>query len=217
MTTPEYPHTLPPHARLLARLLGRDDEAGRARAARVLDATDGAAGLLAAPRSLLVSAGLDGRQADRVRAAMALASSAALASTSDRRTRHGRKSVVAMLRPVLLALAHEELHAVHLAADGTFLGRQRVAKGGVSALSVFGREVLGPALEARATHLVLAHNHPSGLSRPSPEDFALSRRVLQAAEVVGLTLVDHMVFARDGVSTAMSPPRWHMLSSGDAA
>jgi DNA repair protein RadC len=197
-------------ARLLARLIAREDDDLR-QAARVLEALDGAAGLVRATRARLMAAGLDARQADLVRASLDLA--AAVQAARATRGRLDRAGVVALLRPELEALENEELHAVHLAADGTFLGRVRIAQGGLSALSVFGREVLGPALEARATHLVLAHNHPSGMSRPSMEDFALSRRVLQAAEVVGIQLVDHLVFARDGVSSALSPPRWFAIPS----
>ena len=201
--------------RLLARLIARDglDDAS-ALAARALVSLEGLAGLVRATRARLVAAGLNARQADLVQSALALASSVAAARLP--RERIDRAALVALLQPTLEPLAREELHAVHLAADGAYLGRVRVAQGGLSALSIFGREVLGPALEANATHLVLAHNHPSGLSRPSMEDFALTRRVLQAAEVVGIQLVDHLVFARDGVSSAMSPPRWFALQSADA-
>jgi DNA repair protein RadC len=201
--------------RLLARLIARDgvDDAS-ARAARALESLEGLAGLVRATRARLVAAGLSARQADLVQSALALASS--VAAARQPRERLDRAAVVALLQPTLEPLAREELHAVHLAADGAYLGRVRVAQGGLSALSIFGREVLGPALEANATHLVLAHNHPSGLSRPSMEDFALTRRVLQSAEVVGIQLVDHLVFARDGVSSAMSPPRWFALQTPDA-
>jgi DNA repair protein RadC len=202
-------------ARLLARLISRDaDDDAHLRAARALEALDGLPGLVRATRARLVAAGLNARQAELVKSALALTASVAAARTS--RSRLDRAAVVALLRDELEPLECEELHAVHLAADGAFLGRARVAQGGLSALSIFGREVLGPALEANATHLVLAHNHPSGLSRPSMEDFALTRRVLQAADVVGIQLVDHLVFARDGVSSAMSPPRWFALQAPGA-
>jgi DNA repair protein RadC len=198
--------------RLLARLIsgGGTDDAS-ARAARALASLEGLTGLVRATRARLVAAGLNARDADLVQSALALAAS--VAAVKPARERLDRAGVVALLQPHLEPLEREELHAVHLAADGAYLGRVRVAQGGLSALSVFGREVLGPALEANATHLVLAHNHPSGLSRPSMEDFALTRRVLQAAEVVGIQLVDHLVIARDGVSSAMSPPRWFALQS----
>ncbi len=47
------------------------------------------------------------------------------------------------------------------------------------------------------------HNHPSGDPTPSPEDVALTRRVADAAEVLGMPLVDHVIVAPSGQYTSM--------------
>ena len=57
--------------------------------------------------------------------------------------------------------------------------------------------------------LVLAHNHPSGLAVPSPEDIQTTRRIAQALQAVDIVLADHIVIADDDyVSIAMSDERF---------
>ena len=57
--------------------------------------------------------------------------------------------------------------------------------------------------------MVLAHNHPSGLAVPSPEDIQTTRRIAQALQAVDIVLADHIVIADDDyVSIAMSDERF---------
>jgi DNA repair protein RadC len=60
------------------------------------------------------------------------------------------------------------------------------------------REVLAPAVTARATFLVLVHNHPSGNPVPSETDFAVTQRLVDAAAVLGMRVLDHLVVAAEG-------------------
>lgn len=59
------------------------------------------------------------------------------------------------------------------------------------------REVFGPALALSATSIVVAHNHPSGDPTPSPEDRAVTERLRQAGELLGIALLDHLVIGAD--------------------
>jgi DNA repair protein RadC len=56
------------------------------------------------------------------------------------------------------------------------------------------REVFRDALLANASALVLAHNHPSGDPEPSRDDELLTRRLTRAGELIGVELLDHLVF-----------------------
>jgi DNA repair protein RadC len=94
------------------------------------------------------------------------------------------------------------MHVLLLDARGCYMSRMRVASGGVSACSVYVKDILAPAIEARAARFFIVHNHPSGISRPSPEDVSLTSKVASASELLGLTLVDHVVVADDGFSSA---------------
>jgi DNA repair protein RadC len=57
------------------------------------------------------------------------------------------------------------------------------------------------ALRAAASGFVLVHNHPSGDPTPSAEDVTFTRRVADAASVVGVPLLDHVVVAREGFAS----------------
>ena len=55
------------------------------------------------------------------------------------------------------------------------------------------RELFIEALAFHAVHLILIHNHPSGDATPSREDVSVTRRIARAGELLGITLLDHIV------------------------
>jgi DNA repair protein RadC len=70
-----------------------------------------------------------------------------------------------------------------------------LTRGTLTSSLVHPREVFGPAVREGAAALIVAHNHPSGDPEPSPEDFAVTERLVKAGEVLGIALVDHLVVA----------------------
>jgi len=63
------------------------------------------------------------------------------------------------------------------------------------------REVLKEALEVSARHLILVHNHPSGNTEPSLEDMQFTSRMIQAAEMMDIDVLDHYVVSQNGVTS----------------
>ena len=55
-----------------------------------------------------------------------------------------------------------------------------------------------PAILASAAAFVLGHNHPSGEVKPSADDVEITKRVFLAGDVLGITLLDHLIVAEDG-------------------
>jgi len=98
----------------------------------------------------------------------------------------------------LRAADRERFVALYLDARHRVVRRRLVSVGTLTASLVHPREVLGPALRARAAALVVAHNHPSGDPEPSPEDCALTERLRDAARLLGLELLDLVVVGRNG-------------------
>jgi DNA repair protein RadC len=84
-----------------------------------------------------------------------------------------------------------------LALDGQngLRSMRRIAQGGLHGCCVSARDILRAGLVEAASAIVLVHNHPSRDPTPSPEDVAMTRVVVDAGEVVGLPLVDHVVVA----------------------
>ncbi len=73
------------------------------------------------------------------------------------------------------------------------LGIITISEGGLRETSVDVRMVMQAALLANASVLCLAHNHPSGNTLPSADDDRLTERLKKACDVLGITLVDHIV------------------------
>jgi DNA repair protein RadC len=67
------------------------------------------------------------------------------------------------------------------------------SKGTVTASSVYPREVVLAALKHNAVALIFAHNHPSGDPKPSPDDVAITRQLVFAAKVMGITVHEHII------------------------
>lgn len=87
-----------------------------------------------------------------------------------------------------------------LSLDGGLglLGMEVVSLGTVNSVMVHPRDVFASALERRATHLILAHNHPTGLLEPSENDITMTRRMEKAGKLLGVNVLDHIVFDSDG-------------------
>ena len=61
------------------------------------------------------------------------------------------------------------------------------------------REVFANAIQHRATAIILVHNHPSGNhEEASPEDIAITKRIRQAGQILGINLIDHVIISENG-------------------
>ncbi len=68
-----------------------------------------------------------------------------------------------------------------------------ISIGSLSSSVVHGREVFKAAILANASGIILAHNHPSGELKPSQEDILLTKRLAQAGDILGITVLDHVI------------------------
>ncbi len=71
-----------------------------------------------------------------------------------------------------------------------------VSVGSLSSSVVHPREVFRPAIEAGAAAILVAHNHPSGETDPSEDDLAITQRLAQVGELVGIELLDHLILGQ---------------------
>ena len=60
------------------------------------------------------------------------------------------------------------------------------------------REVFADPLTDRAASILVAHNHPSGTLEASPEDVALTKRLMKAGELLGIRVLDHVIVTASG-------------------
>jgi len=91
----------------------------------------------------------------------------------------------------------ETFKVLYLNHAGQVVGCITVSKGGITATSVDVRNVLQGALLTNAVAMVLAHNHPSGSTRPSREDDRITSQISKAGELLNIKVLDHIIFTRE--------------------
>lgn len=78
------------------------------------------------------------------------------------------------------------------------LGYTLISEGGITETSVDVRVILQAALLTNSVALVLAHNHPSGNPRPSRQDMEITKQVKEAARLMRITVIDHLILTDTG-------------------
>ena len=92
----------------------------------------------------------------------------------------------------------EEFNILLLDRSNRVLGFSHVSRGGTSGTVVDAKILFATALRARASQLILAHNHPSGNLRPSDADKVLTRKLCKAGQVLELPILDHLILSPEG-------------------
>ncbi len=187
---------------LIAILVGKGNEHEplERRVARLLEESGGLPGLMSRGVGALSNElGLGLATGARLAAAIELGVRAArLAFDVERSPATSAADVERWARKRLSSLAHEELWALLLDARNRIVGERMLARGGLHACALTARDVLRPIVREAVSAFVLVHNHPGGDPCPSREDVAFTRQVHAASNTLGVTLVDHVIVARDG-------------------
>ena len=107
------------------------------------------------------------------------------------------RSVFELMQPIIGELFHEEFWVIYLNSSNKVLMKSFLSKGGITSTSVDLRLILKSALQIGAVGLVLAHNHPSGALRPSGADKNITKKIKQAAEILDIKVVDHLIITEN--------------------
>lgn len=111
----------------------------------------------------------------------------------------------AYLLPRFFGRTRETVFLLCLDAKCKVLCCKEIGEGSINSASISVRKVVETALQAKASSVVLAHNHPSGVALPSLEDQVTTKRIYAALQLVDVVLADHIVVADgDYVSMAQS-------------
>lgn len=97
------------------------------------------------------------------------------------------------------AMAHretEQFRVLYLDRKNVLIADEEQARGTVDHVPVYPREVVKRALELNASALILVHNHPSGDPTPSQQDVTVTGQIQEAAQVMGITLHDHLIIGK---------------------
>ena len=181
---------------LVAAILGQGGRESNALdlASAILDRFGGADGL---PRAsiddLRQLRGVGLARAAQIVAAVELGRRTLAAPAARRRRFRNPRDVADWLLPQYGGKPVEQFGVVLLDARRGLLSTRVVSTGSVDASNADPREVFRDAIVARAAGVVLFHNHPTGDPAPSREDVAVTRRLVAAAALVGIEVVDHVI------------------------
>ncbi len=91
----------------------------------------------------------------------------------------------------------EQFKVIFLDAKNKAIATETLFKGTLTASSVYPREVIRAAINHQAAALIFAHNHPSGDPKPSAEDISITRQLIFACRVMGITVHEHLVIGNN--------------------
>ena len=92
----------------------------------------------------------------------------------------------------------ETFKVLYLNHRNQLLGYYTISEGGITDTMADVRMILQGALLTNATGIILAHNHPSGTLKPSREDDRLTRRIVEAADIMNIRVNDHIILTSEG-------------------
>ena len=92
----------------------------------------------------------------------------------------------------------EEFKVLLLNRANEVLGIYPLSKGGITGTLVDQRLIFAVALKCNATGIILCHNHPSSTLKPSDSDVTLTRSIKKCADLLQITLIDHLIITKKG-------------------
>jgi len=124
-------------------------------------------------------------------------------SLEERASRNGNllvspHAVYKLVSAKISNYAKEHFLVLSFDTRNKLIGIDTVAVGTLTASLVHPRETFDAAIRRHASHIIVAHNHPSNDNEPSQEDIETTRRLAQAGKILGIELVDHIIVSSLG-------------------
>ena len=107
------------------------------------------------------------------------------------------QSVFRIFFPIMHSLRHEECWVLFLNRANRIMGKERVSIGGVSSTVMDPKVIIKKSVDRLASSIILVHNHPSGNPAPSSMDRRQTRMLKDAAGLLDIALLDHVIIAGD--------------------
>lgn len=122
------------------------------------------------------------------------------------------QAIAEFLGPELRMLTQEVIRIVLVNTRLRFQHMEDIAMGTINACGARLADILRPCIVHQAHGFILSHNHPSGDTRPSEADVRLTRQLREAASLMGVRFIDHVVIGQP--STAGGPDYFSFRENG---
>jgi len=106
------------------------------------------------------------------------------------------RDVYDLLRGDMEQLDREQVWIITLNVRNQLIHRERISVGSLDTSIVHPREIFKSCIKKSAAAVILAHNHPSGEAAPSDDDIRMTKRIIEAGKIVGITVLDHVIIGR---------------------
>lgn len=190
---------------VLAILLrtGRVAESAISLAQRLLKEKGGLSGLARlSARELAAMDGLGDAKAATLVAALELGRRMSQRKVEVKNAIHGAEDVFVLLGERLRIEAQEVFQVIYLNAKNQLIGAPKeISRGGLMSCPVDPSLIFREATIKNAVSVILIHNHPSGDPTPSKEDIRLTYRIVEAGDILGIEVLDHVIIG-DGRMTS---------------
>ena len=189
---------------LLAIVLGHGDPRTSALelANAALGAVGGLAGLArASTDDLRAVPGIGAARASQLLAAVEIGRRTLLRRREERPQILTALDAAKLVVPQYGSLPVEQFGVLLLDTKHRLVRMTRVSVGTLDASVVHPREVFRAAVAANAAAIVLFHNHPSGDPAPSDDDVALTKRLIRAGDLMGISVLDHVIVAENSYAS----------------
>ena len=137
--------------------------------------------------------GIGDAQAGRVMAFLELSRRLQLPTATEKPRITSPADGANLLLPRMSHLLQEEMHVIMLDTRNRVLDIQIIYRGSLNTSVVRIGEIFRVAIESTAAAIILAHNHPSGDSSPSPEDIAVTKQIVQAGQLLSIEVLYHLI------------------------
>lgn len=137
--------------------------------------------------------GIGQAKAVQLLAAVELGRRLAQQQTDEKYTIRSPKDAATYLMQDMTSLKQEHFVVLFMNVKNQVLHKQTIFIGSLNASIVHPREVFREAVKRSAASIICAHNHPSGNPSPSTEDIDVTKRLLEAGQIMGIELLDHVI------------------------
>ena len=129
----------------------------------------------------------------QVRAALELGRRVAMATAWDRPAIKSPENAAALVMEEMRHLDREHFWALLLNTKNQVLSKEVISIGTLNSSAIHPRELYKAAIRRSAAGVILVHNHPSGDPTPSQQDIEVTKRLIEAGNIIGINVLDHLV------------------------
>lgn len=137
--------------------------------------------------------GVGAARANQIQAALELGRRATMPPNVEKITINNPMDAAAILIPEMGALKQEQVHVMLLDTRTRVIAVEMIYQGSLNTAVTRIAEIFRPAIVKSAAAIILAHNHPSQDSSPSPQDIEVTRSVAAVGDQLSITLLDHLI------------------------